>query len=62
MASPDRTKILQAIEKDFAGVRGRVLAAVAARPLSVTWEEAQAQVQSFSKLSGKSDLERKSLN
>ena len=50
-----------AIRKEFAGTRGRVKAAVEARPRGVTFEEALAQVQRFSKLSGKSDQERKSI-
>jgi hypothetical protein len=55
-------QLLAAIEKDFAGTRGRVLAAVAANPRGTTFEAALAQVQRFSKLSGKSAQERKSIS
>ncbi len=52
---------MEEIRKEFAGTRGRVNAAVEARPRDVTLEAFLAQVQRFSKLSGKSDQERKSI-
>ena len=42
------------IRKSFAGVRGRVKAAVAAQPRSVTWSEALEQIQKFQKAHGTS--------
>jgi hypothetical protein len=60
-ALPFPDGLIEQIRKEFAGVRGRVKAAVEARPRGVTLEQARAQVQRFSKLSGKSDQERKLL-
>ena len=61
-ALPFPEDLMQEIRKEFAGTRGRVNAAVEARPRDVTLEAFLAQVQRFSKLSGKSDQERKSID
>ena len=61
-ALPYPPGFMEALRKEFAGARGRVKAAMEARPRGTTLEEALAQVQRFSKLSGKSDQERKSID
>ena len=60
-ALPFPEDLMEEVRKEFAGTRGRVKAAVEARPREVSLEAFLAQVQRFSKLSGKSDLERKSI-
>lgn len=61
-ALPFPDGLIEDIRKEFAGVRGRVNDAVEARPRGVTLEQALAQAERFSKLSGKSDQERKSID
>jgi hypothetical protein len=58
-ALPFPEDLMEALEKEFAGTRGRVQAALDALPREITLEAALAQAQRFSKLSGKSDQERK---
>lgn len=58
-ALPFPDGLIEEMRKEFAGVRGHVKAAVESSPRAITLEAALAQAARFSKLSGKSDQERK---
>jgi len=52
LETKEETILPPRIVKAFAGVRGRVQAAVAAQPSSVSFAEALAQIQKFQQMTG----------